>query len=67
MANGDIVIARFGAAVTLLDDNTGPFTGLGNQLFKLEEYDNVKTQVINVTGGSSTMQIAIMVFGRRLS
>ena len=65
MTDGDIDSARFGVLAEF--DAVETMTiGLGNQLFKLEDYDNVKSKVLEITGGNGRMQVTIMVYGRSL-
>lgn len=67
MADGDIDIARFGVDITLLLGDKSEMVGLGNQQFPTADYDNVKSVVLETTGGNSTKQITVAVIGRKLS
>ena len=67
MANGDIDLARFSVNVTLLFGQLGQVVSLGNQQFPTADYDNVKSVVLETTGGNSTKQVTVAVLGRKLS
>ena len=67
MVDGEIDVARFSVKVTLLFGQLGQVVGLGNQQFPTNDYDNVKSVVLETTGGDSTKQVTVAVLGRKLS